>query len=301
MGKRVRQPDGTYCYTPGCRIHERFDTKEGVDAVVYDMRKLLFKDQEKSVLNLLKGQEDFLTEGPTRQIHIRQLARQLSESLSDNGVPGVPDLNLRIGRMFGWSDNDITMDSDIWDKLSTLSLEISSAVSETASYLPGDHVAFVEGGAGVVSKTPPLRGPVTVMTVRNGRREMVTVPSDSIVRLMSTQTHARTRIVALTDKETITSKVVSDLLDEETDNSERDDTMAYHNVPSRSMPAVRQELVEAGNRFNSGFADQEVTKTRILRFLHDEAAKRRTWLDLEDREPVQTAFNNILRYLTVNR
>lgn len=299
MGQRIRQPDGTYCYTPGCRIHEGTALKEGADIVFQDMKGLLFKEQEKGVLELLKEQEQFLSSpAPDIQIYIRQIARQLSESLANNGVPSVADLNLRISRMFGWSDNDVTMDSSNWDRMSMLSLEIVSAVNDASALIPTDKVAFRKGGTGTVLKSNPLGGRVTVRRSDNKKTE--TVSSEEVIRLQSSTSTARTRIVALGPHDTVPGRTVMALLEEETNNHRRNhDPVAYRRIAPYNMPAVRQELTEAGERFNNALGDRNVSKDRIVRFLRDEHAKRRTWLETSDRQAVKIAFTNVLNYLTV--
>lgn len=300
MGKRVKQADGSYCYTVNCRIHDRLAGAPGAEAVIYDAETAYYSSTEKIVLEALTEQKPFLDAHAHRRNSLKQTSRELVENYVKYGLPTPGEMNYQISRIVDGDAADLTSKPENWEKMSLLTQNIRNGLTRNSVITKGDQVVVrATGQIGQVMEGSTLLGGRVRVHTEDGMNDFGWHNPADVVKLdpNGSGLKARQKIIATAPDMFISKNEVHKLLEEETNTVSNPHPFAYEGVPKESWLVVREELTEAGERFKNNYPHPGATRYRIIQFLKDEERKRRTWIGQEDVVHVKQGFQNIINYL----
>lgn len=300
MGKRVKQADGSYCYTINCRVHDRLTAAPGAGAVIYDAETAYYNSTEKIVLEALTEQKSFLDKHAHRRHYLKKASRELVESYVKYGLPEPSEMNYQISRVIDGDAADLTAKPENWEMMSLLSQIIRSNLTRNSIISKGDQVVLrTTGQIGQVMEGSTLLGGRVRVHTEDGNDDFEWHQPGDVLKLDPTGNglKARQKIISTAPDMYISKNEVRNLLEEETNTVSNPHPFAYEGVPKENWLVVREELTEAGERFKNNYPHPGAIRYRIIQFLKDEERKSRTWISEEERTHVRTGFQNIINYL----
>ncbi len=294
MGKRVQQADGTYCYTENCRIHDRGGEKfTGVNAVIADNSintyALLANRISETIVHVLP---DF-SKGQANNI-----GNKLVDDIYNTGETAPDQLGNKIAELMNGEGTKITPEQ--WEKYYQIGHMTSSELFKHLVVKPDDQVIIKSTGqrGHVMEGSTIGGGRVRVDTGHLSANNYSFYTADEVVKLQPVPNNglAREQIVGMAPDMLINKESVYELLDQETSVSTRN-PQGLNGLSNEDALLVREEVIEAADRFQKGYPHDALSKDRIVRFVREEARKNRTWLDEDDRETVRDGFTRILNYI----
>lgn len=299
MAKRVLQADGTYCYTEGCRIHDRsLESSVGSTSVIADARFRAVEQVRDSIRISIKE----LAEGVTRNPF--QNSDAVTRKLFHDNEP-----------LSGTSIGNMLVDEATQDGINPISTGDAYKLYEAGRFAYGKIARdlIVTQGDQVILESTGQRGVVTEGSTAIGGRVRVAVedrfaPNDfawhepkDVVKIQPATdeniNYAREQIVAAPSDNYLPKESVYQLLDQETSVATRN-PQALYDLTNEDQLTVREELMASAESFDKEFPRHQITKGRIFQFLQDEAGKERSWLQPEDAAKVKKAYQNVLNYIS---
>lgn len=292
MTKRVKQADGTYCYTENCGIHDRsYVDSTNSRAVESDARHVIL---DKTLSNV-KSELDKLGYKNTSK-HAETIVNKLfnGDAYAPSDVGGAIALAVR-------EDNNEDVDvSKIMDSAYAIQnqLILDSTINQ------GDEV--------IISSTGE-RGHVTEGTNLFGNRVRVQpyTPHSAIgvgelewhrgaevVKVIPTYDGLTRQYISTAPRDAlIPAQKIGDLIDEETSADTRN-PQALNGLSNEDALTVREELMEIATRARNGFPEHRTkTKAQVVDFLKYEQDKKYEWLEEKDRKNVKKALGNLINYI----
>lgn len=320
MGKKIRQADGSYCYTENCRIHDRSgkyqnDSGSSVSASEPGISKAptRFAQTPKIAVatdieisnksNLRDKIQDVIVKNvhSSRKDETYAAAQTVVDSIYENGDADPATIAYDLAAHFGQKVPVGSEDMTVFRELGT---KINSEVFIHSMVRQADYVYVPsKGKLGYVSNGSSFMGGKLTVEVDGEDSPVEYNPTDVVKVNFPVRGSAKTQLVAAPQEAQLKSTIVNRILEQETHN--------YTTTPSNKkaltvdqQKVLKEELTDASERFSNFFKDQPVTRGRVSRYLVDEARKRRPWLSDTDSDNVKTALTDIASYvrpdITVN-
>lgn len=293
MGKRVQQADGTYCYTENCRIHDRGDSNlTGAAAVIADNNRNTYGVLANRISDTILY---VIPEFSKKQAN--NIGNKLVDDIYNTGDTGPAQIGYKIAELIEGEGTALTPTQ--MEKYYEIGHMVSSELFKKLVIQQGDQVIIKETGErGYVMEGSTFgNGRVRVDTQSLSGKNYSFYTADEVAKIQpNTSGLAREQIVSTSPDMLIHKETVYKLLDQETSVDTRN-PQGLNGLSNEDALLVREEVIEAATRFQKGYDHDTLTKGRIIRFVREEAAKNRTWLDEDDRETVRAGFTRILNYI----
>jgi len=294
MGKRVLQADGSYCYTENCRIHDRGDDNfTGSAAVIRDNERNTYALIAERIAGVIKNK---LPEIPTKQVN--NISNKLVDDIYNTSETLPSELAQKMCDLVYGENAEIAPAE--WQKFYEAGHMVNSELIVNLTMKPGDEVIIRETGErGIVTEGSSFAGSrVRVSTENASNNDFKFFEPQEVAKIQpNTKGLARELIVNSPRDILIHKSSLYDLLNEETSADTRN-AQGLHGLTPEEAVVVRAQVMEEAEKFQRGYSHDTLTKSRIIKFISEEAKKpNRTWLDEHDRALVQGAFTRILNYI----
>lgn len=302
MAKRVLQADGTYCYTENCRVHNRGALPAVGAASVVDDAARNGRFQTSSAIEKVLREHKKL-------YRTKKSLDEASEQIVDTFYnanntmdPSFAVANISRAALMG-EDKGFN-DTYDWDKMVELSTHMLEGIKAVHRVEPGTRVVIGSTGeTGTISEVhnPLAKTPYRVHTDSSGSKNDFKFFSRSdITKVAEPADDAPTRawVAYAAPDETLLVNAPAKILRQESD-PKRYNAQALRGLAVADQPKVREELEEIAAKWDRATVDRSkgITKGAITRFLVDEAAAQRPWLNTHERENVREGIANILAYI----
>lgn len=290
MGRKVRQSDGTYCYTENCRIHDRaqFDSA-GNTAVMADARAAERNYAIDMTASCLQ------TNAIADPKESRQIAEAVLTKASANGQTITPS---GLAQELYTTAKEKGLDINPWSDAITL----HQAIVDRAALRAGDEVVINETGErGVITEGDSRIGKVRFnpesMNSRNGfawfdagELTKLTVDDNSLMR---------EKLVAMGRDQIVPASSVKTLIEEEISSSTRNAQGTRE--MGRNKKAAREALLSIGDNIEQRFEGRNLSRDRIIKVLNEEYFKEPEQGASESEvRAVKSGLRNIINYLERN-
>lgn len=290
MARRVKQADGTYCYTENCRIHDRSGDSTGLQAVLNDAKVGRLNGFVASASSALQEQFNLREEEAT-SIGSRAIEGAMN---SENGVTAytISEAIKDAARAEG-------MDPSGLDTLPAAYI-IHSEMITTALIKPGDEVILNDNGErGTIAEGSSAFGGAVRFNPESSRSRNSFAwfqPSDVTKITPNEKAPARAQIMAIPRDYFVPAKLIKQLFIEESSKT-TPNAQAVKEF-GRSGKAARANLERFGNHLAEKFGDHGLTKqnlTAAIAQMYDKPVAR----EMSDAELVATkgGLRGILTYL----
>jgi hypothetical protein len=290
MARRVKQADGSYCYTDNCRIHDRSGDSTGLQAVINDAKvsrlNAFAANASKALQSELNVAEDIAD----------KLGQRVVEAAM-NSENGVTPYTLSEGIKDAAREEGI--DSSDWETTSAAYV-VQNNMIQTALIKQGDEVVLNETGErGTITEGNSAFGGTVRFnpeSIRSRNSFAWFQPNDVTKVVANDKSLAREQIFAASRDSLIPATTVKQLLDEET-NKETRNAQGVKEV-GRKGKVVRENMLHLGNRIATVYGSTGMTKSRILSVLNKEY-DRPADPSMTDAEvkATKSALRNIITYL----
>lgn len=320
MGKKIRQADGSYCYTDNCRIHDRSgkyqnDGGSATSASETGSKRILTRFAQTPKIAVAtdiemsnrKNLQDKIRQVIAKNVHSSRedetyaAAQQVVDSIYESGDADPASIAYDLAAHFGQKVPVNSEDMTVFRELGT---KINSEAFLHSMVRPADYVYVPsKGKLGYVSGGSSFMGGKLTVDVDGEDSSVEYNPTDVVKVNFPVRGSAKTQLVAAPLEAQLKPSIVTSILEQETRNF----TVTPSNkqaLTAEQQKVLKEELTDASERFTRAFKDQPVTRGRVSRYLVDEARKRRSWLSDTDSDNVKTALNDIASYvrpdITVN-
>ena len=290
MARRVKQADGSYCYTENCRIHDRSGDSTGVQAIINDAKITRLNSFVSTASVTFKDQFN-LREEEAASIGSRAIEGAMN---SENGVTPytLSEAIKDAARAEG-------MDPTGLDTLPAAYI-IHSEMITTALIKPGDEVILnATGERGVIAEGNSAFGGAVRFnpeSIRSRNSFAWFQPSDVTKVVADEKSLAREQIVAAGRDHLIPVKLIKQLLDEETSKTTRNAQGVKE--MGRQAKAARANLLAFGDKIEEQFPREHFSKNNALAFLvraYDRPIARE--MPEAELKATKSALRNIITYL----
>lgn len=256
MARRVKQADGTYCYTENCRIHDRSGDSTGLQAVLNDAKVTRLNSFVSIAAAELKDRFNLSDEEAT-SIGTRTIEDAMN---SENGVSP-----FMISEAIKEASIAEGMDPTGIDTLASAYV-IQNDIIHTALIRQGDEVILNETGErGTIAEGNSTFGGSVRFNPENIRSRNSFAwfdPSDVTKIIPNEKAPARAQIMALPRDQYVPAKLVKQLFEEESSK----DTPNAQAVKEfgRSGKAAKENLERFGTFLSEKYGDKGLTKRNLL-------------------------------------
>lgn len=300
MTKGVLQADGTRCYTENCRIHNRGALPAVGAASVVDDAARNGRFQTSSAIEKVLREHKKL-------YRTKKSLEEASDQIVDtfyNANNVLPFAVANISRAALMGEDKGFNDTYDWDKMVELSNHMLEGIKSVHRVEPGTRVVIAATGEiGTISEVhnPLAKTPYRVHTDNFGSKNDFKFFSRSdITKVAEPADDAPTRawVAFAAPDETLLVNAPAELLRQESD-PKRYNAQALRGLAVADQEGVRKEFAEIADKWDHATVDRSkgITKGAISRFLKDEAAAQRPWLNTHERENVREGIANILAYI----
>lgn len=290
---KVRQPDGSFCYTDNCRIHDRsYVDSTNSRAVESDARHVILDKTLSNVKDEL-SKLGYTNTSKSAEAIVNKLFNGDAHDPSEIGGA----IALAVREDNGGKDADVAAIMDSAYAIQN-QLIIDTKINQ------GDEV--------IISSTGE-RGHVTEGTNMFGNRVRVQPYSPNsvigvgelewhrgaeVVKVIPTYDGLTRQYISTAPRDAlIPAQKIGDLIDEET-NADTRNPQALNGLSNEDALVVREELMDIATRARNGFpAHRTKTKAQIVDFLKYEQDKKYDWLEENDRKNVKKALGNLINYI----
>lgn len=290
MARRVKQADGSYCYTENCRKHDRSGESTGLQAVISDAKvsqlNSLYANASKALQSELNLPEDIANKLGKRTVEIAM-----------NSENGVTPYTLSEGIKEAAREEKI--DSSDWETAGTAYV-IQNNMTQTVIIKRGDEVILNETGerGTIVEGNSSFGGAVRFNpeSIRSRNSFAWFQPKDVTKIAANDMSLTRERILATPRDHLIPAVTVRQLLDEETSTTTRN-AQGTKEV-GKQADAVRANLMVFGDKIVEKFGDRAFTKDKVVSIL-----TKAYDTPMGENKPeaevkaTKSAFRNIITYL----
>jgi hypothetical protein len=256
MARRVKQADGSYCYTENCRIHDRSGDSTGLQAVLNDA-KISRLNSFVSTTSVALQEQFNLREEEATSIGARAIEGAMN---SENGVTaytiseGIKDAARAEG-----------MDPTGLDTLPAAYM-IHSDMINTALIKPGDEVILNDTGErGTIAEGSSAFGGSVRFNPENIRSRNSFAwfdPSDVTKIIPNDKAPARAQIMAIPRDYFVPAKLIKQLFEEESSKNTPNAQAAKEF--GRSGKAAKENLEKFGTFLSEKYGDHGMTKSNLL-------------------------------------
>jgi hypothetical protein len=294
MARRVKQADGSYCYTENCRIHDRSGDSTGLQAVLNDAKvsraQVFADDTSHAIQSELKVPDE---------VADRMGARVIETVMnSENGATAYT-----VAQAIHDAAIEEGLDPYNWDTLPA-AYATHNEMSHKALIRPGDEVILNETGErGTITEgTSTFGGAVRFNpeSIRSRNSFSWFDPSDVTKVIPSEKSLVREQIFAAPRDSLIPATTVKQLLDEETNKATRN-AQGVKEV-GRKGKVARENMLNLGDRIVKHYGSRAgMTKGQIVSVLSKEY-ERPADPSMTDAEvkATKSALRNIITYLDPN-
>jgi hypothetical protein len=299
MGRKVLQPDGSYCWTENCRVHDRsLVDSVNKDAIIADAKNHIRAEEAVVITDLLK---DVVPSVARKNIagDILHDAGDMFASVSAGGWFSAGNIVDSVMQNIYGDSYDDEFDNINQDELFAVAEKVSSMFRKDYMVSPGDEVVIVSTGqrGHVTEGSNFLNGRVRVATEDEFGGGFDWHEGKDIVKVkLNTTGLARERFSSLPEDGMLSKENVKDLFDQESSLDTRN-PQGVHGLSRKDAQAVREVFLEIGERFFKGYPGETVTKQRLARYVREESHKTYKWLPEQDAKNVKAGLNNLLAYI----
>ena len=263
MARRVKQADGSYCYTENCRIHDRSGDSTGLQAVLNDAQvsraKVFAQDTALALQNHLPLSDEAADRIAERVIDdamkkdsgstAYDIAESISLSAREEGITLNPEDNLKA------------------------SYEAHTAIIQRSVIKQGDEVVLNETGErGVITEGDSFFGGAVRFnpeSIRSRNSFAWFQPSDVTKLVANDRSLVREQVFAASRDSLVPAWKVKQMLDEET-NKETRNAQGVKEV-GRKGKVARENMLHLGDRIIKHYGSRAgMTKREILYVLNNE-------------------------------
>lgn len=256
MARRVKQADGSYCYTENCRIHDRSGDSTGLQAVVNDAKVARLNSFVSIAATELKERFNLSDEEAT-SIGTRTVEGAMN---SENGVSP-----FMISEAIKEASIAEGMDPTGIDTLASAYV-IQNDMIQKALIKPGDEVILNETGErGTITEGSSAFGGSIRFNPENIRSRNSFAwfsPNDVTKVTVDENAPARAQIVALPRDSYVPAKLVKQLFEEESSKT-TPNAQAVKEF-GRSGKAAKENLERFGTFLSEKYGDKGLTKRNLL-------------------------------------
>lgn len=287
MARRVKQADGSYCYTENCRIHDRsFQDSTGRAAVIADLRESQRKTAVATAVGVLTPK--YGSKGPEvaeRAIHAAvdskgrldpyTLASVLSGAIRASDIEQVPGDALEQAH------------------------EIANAYTQQAAIRGGDEVFLNETGErGTITEGDTRYGGLVRFNPEsmNSRNSFAWFAHKDLTKIMTDEnTPAREQIIATPRDHIVSTPLVRQMLEEESSTDTRNPQAAREF--RRSGKAAREAYTEFADKFEAKYQGRSITRGHVVKLLNDEYQRPMPGKTEAELRAIKGGLRNIISYL----
>lgn len=297
MARRVKQADGSYCYTENCRIHDRSHSDStGLQAVLADAKEAQRKVHSAGAARILMETIN-IDEG---------MAHQLSDQIIDtafNSEEGVSAYS--ISAVLQQATNDPLGDQDA-DNLNA-SYRIYNSLQKNSIIRQGDEVILNENGErGTITEGDTGFGGVVRFNPENmhSRNSFAWFKASEVTKLTAGHNSlARERILAAPRDSYIPTSLIKQMMVEETNPKTRNPQVTREFSKGGDAATTKQMMVWFSDDLKDKYGERGVTKKQLINALNERINTPYPGQDHASSQ-LQTALNeskagfrNILSYL----
>lgn len=297
MARRVKQSDGTYCYTDNCRIHDRsLSDSTGLEAVIADAREAQRVQYSALAADVLKEKlGEFIPE-------------ELHSDIANKVMTGV--FHVESGSIPMAIAEELKR---VAEGKSILLSEMECVETAHQIYTQMDRSSIINRGDEVILNDTGERG-----TISEGSTAFDGVirfnPEDSKSRnsfswfrnsdVTKVSPHAnslaREEILAAPRDALIPAEKVREMIQQETSPKTRN-AQANREFSKRNGNLSRSILREFGDKLNERFEGKGLTKAHIIRVLNAEYQRPQPELSRDQISEVKAGLGNIIIYLEARK
>lgn len=256
MARRVKQADGTYCYTENCRIHDRSGDSTGLKAVLHDAKaahaQVFADDTSQTLQSELKV--------PEEAAH-RIGARAIETLMNSEGSVSAFDMAVAI-KDASYAEG---IDPSKFD-IMPAAYAAHTALIQKAIIKPGDEVILNENGErGTIAEGNSGYGGAVRFNPESTRSRNSFSwfqPNDVTKIVANEKAPARMQITAMPRDELVPAKLIRQLFAEESSKT-TPNAQAVKEF-GRSGKAARENLEKFGNHLAEKFGDRGLTKHNLM-------------------------------------
>ena len=256
MARRVKQADGSYCYTENCRIHDRSGDSTGLKAVLNDAkvaRAQVFAEDTSQIV-----QSEFNVSEETAS---RIGARAIETLMNSEGSVSAFDMGVAIKD----ASNAEGVDLSKFD-IMPAAYAAHSALIQKAIIKHGDEVILNDNGerGRITEGNSGLGDDVRFNpeSIRSRNSFAWFSPSEVTKVVANEKAPARAQIVAMPRDEYVPAKLIKQLFSEESSKT-TPNAQAVKEF-GRSGKAARENLERFGNHLAEKFGDRGLTKHNLM-------------------------------------
>lgn len=291
MSRRVKQADGSYCYTENCRIHDRSGDSTGLQAVINDAKVSRLSSFAANASKALQSELNVPKDTADR------LGQRVVESAM-NSENGVTPYTLSEGIKDAAREEGI--DSSDWETTSAAYV-VQNNMIQTALIKPGDEVILNETGErGTITEGNSAFGGTVRFnpeSIRSRNSFAWFQPSDVTKVVANDNSLAREQILAASRDSLIPASIVKQMLNEETSKTTRN-AQGLKEV-GKQASAARANILALGDKLESQFGSRTgLTKSHVVEQLtqaYDSPADKA--VPAAEVKATKSALRNIITYL----
>lgn len=258
MARRVKQADGSYCYTENCRIHDRSHSDStGLQAVLADAKESTRKRYAEGTANIL-----------TKAINIDEgMARELSDQIVDTAFNSEEGINAyAISDILQRAANDPLGDQDA-DNLNA-SYKIYNSLLKGQIIRQGDEVILNETGErGVITEGDTSFGGTVRFNPENihSRNSFSWFVHTAVTKVTADENSlAREQILAASRDALIPVPLVKQMLEEETSKTTRNAQGLREFSKSGDAQTSKQMMKWFGDDLADKYGNRGLTKQTLI-------------------------------------
>lgn len=294
MARRVKQADGSYCYTENCRIHDRgLNDATGFNAVIADIDA----SNRNTTMDFTAKELKSITDCDT------SVAEDAAASILKK-VNGRADMS-RVGHVADYIKVEMVSRglTAPGEKVDALAYNLTYSIQKSTFVGPGDEVILKETGErGEIVEGSSFGGKVRFSSQKsNSRNNFAWFNPEQVAKVNydDDTAPARQRIVATRSDNLIPTSIIRQLFVQET--SEGGNNPQAVKAFGRHKAIAQRELQEFGEALHNRYKDRGMTKGRLLSAMHKEYQR-----PLEGKTPAQVraikgGLRNIIDYLEAEK
>lgn len=256
MARRVKQADGSYCYTENCRIHDRSGDSTGLQAVLNDAKVSRLNKFAANASMALRSELNV----PEETANV--LGQRIIDSAmnSENGVTPYT-----LSEAIKDAAREEGIDSSEWETYSAAYV-VQNNMIQTALIKPGDEVILNETGErGTITEGNSMFGGTVRFNPENIRSRNSFAwfaPNDVTKVTVDENAPARAQIMAIPRDYFVPAKLVKQLFEEESSKT-TPNAQAVKEF-GRSGKAAKENLEKFGTFLSEKYGDKGLTKEHLL-------------------------------------
>lgn len=291
MAHRVKQADGSYCYTENCRIHDRFGSSTGLQAVLTDAKEAQRKTYSKGVVQALKESSLKVDEATSKMIADKVLHNSLNAYLGYDAYTINEELHVIA--------DEAGIDRSNWNSLAA-SYGIYNSILKNSVIHKGDEVIVNETGErAVVIDGNSLFGGAVFLEAENphSKANFSWLMPKNVTRIVVDENSlARERILAAPRESYIPVHLVKKMMREETNKRTRNAQAAREFTQFGDPVHSKSLMLDFCDDLALKYGEKGLTKKQLVKALTDRANTPYSGIGAALPE-ARKALKNILSYL----